>query len=126
MLQAYFHMCQMTAYSIPANLSQDNILKPHIVLGPRYYQVCSMHARQNICATTTSNPAYSDKMYGCSKRASRHICGAAMNDPADRDKIYACSKCASQHICGPTMSDPANSNKIYGCSKHASRHICGP
>jgi len=67
MLQAYFHMCQMPAYSIPANLGRGNILKPHIVLGPRYYHVCSMCAGQHICSPTRSGPANRDKIYGHSK-----------------------------------------------------------
>jgi len=75
MLQAYFHMCQMPTYSVPANLSRDNILKPHIVLGPRYYHMCWMCASPHICGATRSSPAKKDKIYGCSKRASQHICG---------------------------------------------------
>ena len=84
-------MCQMAAYSVPANLDQDNNFKLHIVLGPRYY-------------------------YACSKCASRHKCGPAMSNPANCNIIYVRSKRASQHICGPTMSDPANHNMHSKCS----------
>src|SRR5882724_9731524 len=61
MLQVYSHMCQMPTYSIPANLGQDNIFKLHIVLGPRYYYVCSKHASQHICGPATTDPANSIK-----------------------------------------------------------------
>src|SRR5882724_4124791 len=109
MLQAYFHMCQMPTYSIPANLGRDNILKAHIALGPRYYHVCSMCARQHICGPARSSPANRDKIYGCSKHSIQHICRPARSGPANRDKIYGRSKCASQHICATAMSSPVRS-----------------
>jgi len=124
-LQAYFHMCQMPAYSVPANLGQDNILKPHIALGPDIINVCSMHSGKHICGPARSGPANRDKIYGCSKHASCHICGPTRSSPANHPKYMGAPRMPAK-ICVTATSSPANRDKYMGAPSVPVNIYVGP